>query len=91
MAWRIEVAARVEKAIGKLDPPVRERIVRFLYERLARVEDPRNIGEALKGSRYGELWRYRVGDYRLICNIEDERLVVVVLRVGHRREIYRET
>lgn len=91
MAWRIEVAARVEKAIAKLDPPPRDRIVRFLYERLARIEDPRSIGEALKGSRYGELWRYRVGDYRLICNIEDERLVVVVLRVGHRREIYRET
>ena len=91
MAWRIEVAARVEKAIAKLDPPTRDRIVRFLYERLARIEDPRSIGEALKGSRYGELWRYRVGDYRLICNIEDERLVVVVLRVGHRREIYRET
>ena len=91
MVWRIEVAARVDKAIAKLDPPTRDRIVRFLYERLGRMEDPRSIGEALKGSGHGELWRYRVGDYRLICKIEDERLVVLVVRVGHRREIYRET
>ena len=91
MVWRIEVAARVEKAIAKLDPPTRDRIVRFLYERLARIEDPRSIGEALKGSRYGELWRYRVGDYRLICNIEDERLVVVVLKIKHKQKIYRKT
>jgi mRNA interferase RelE/StbE len=53
------------------------------------LDDPRSIGEALHGSRLGEFWKYRVGDYRLICKIEDNRLVVLVLRIGHRKEIYR--
>ncbi|MCK5880002.1 MAG: type II toxin-antitoxin system RelE/ParE family toxin [Holophagae bacterium] len=53
------------------------------------LENPRASGDALKGSRLGEFWRYRVGDFRIICRIEDDRLVVLVLRVGHRREIYR--
>ena len=61
----------------------------FLHERVARLDDPRSIGEALRGSRLGEFWKYRVGDYRLICKIEDDRLVVLVLRVGNRKEIYR--
>ena len=89
MAWRIELAGRVAKEIDKLDGPVRRRLLRFLTDRLATLEDPRGLGEALKGPKYGELWKYRVGDYRLICKIEDDRLVVLVLRVGHRREIYR--
>jgi mRNA interferase RelE/StbE len=63
--------------------------VKFLYERLARLDDPRSVGQALYGSRLGEFWKYRVGDYRLICKLEDNRLVVLVLRLGHRREIYR--
>ena len=75
--------------MGKLDPQHSRRIVKFLQDRVARLDDPRSIGEALHGSRLGEFWKYRVGDYRLICKIEDERLVVLVLRVGHRREIYR--
>jgi mRNA interferase RelE/StbE len=56
---------------------------------VAKLDDPRSIGEGLHGSRLGEFWKYRVGDYRLISKIEDDRLVVLVLRVGHRREIYR--
>jgi len=56
---------------------------------VAKLDDPRSIGEALHGSRLGEMWKYRVGDYRLICKIEDDRLIVLVLRVGHRKEIYR--
>jgi len=56
---------------------------------VARLDDPRSIGKALHGSRLGEFWRYRVGDYRLISKIENDRLVVLVLRVGHRQEIYR--
>ena len=75
--------------MGKLDPQHSRRIVKFLQDRVAKLDDPRSIGEALHGSRLGEFWKYRVGDYRLICKIEDERLVVLVLRVGHRREIYR--
>jgi mRNA-degrading endonuclease RelE of RelBE toxin-antitoxin system len=58
-------------------------------QRLANIDDPRSLGKALQGPRFDELWRYRVGDYRLICKIEDDRLLVLVLRVEHRNEIYR--
>jgi len=65
------------------------RIRMFLHQRVAKLDDPRSIGDALHGSRLREFWKYRVGDYRLICKIEDDRLIVLVLRVGHRKEIYR--
>ena len=64
-------------------------IPKFLHERVAGLENPRSIEKALQGSRLGEFWKYRVGDYRLICKIEDDRLIVLVLRVGHRKKIYR--
>ena len=60
-----------------------------MHQRVAKLDERRSIGEALHGSRLGEFWKYRVGDYRLICKIEDDRLIVLVLRVGHRKEIYR--
>jgi len=63
--------------------------VKFLHERVAPLDHPRSIGQALHGARLGEFWKYRVGDFRLICKIEDTRLLILVLRVGHRREIYR--
>jgi len=56
---------------------------------VARLDDPRSIGQAPQGSRFGEFWKYRVGVFRLICKLEDNRLIVLVLRVGHRKEIYR--
>lgn len=89
MAWSVELAQSAERELDKLDPPRRKRILKFLDERVATLNDPRSLGEALHGSRLGEFWKYRVGDYRLICKIEDARLVVLVLRVGHRKEIYR--
>jgi mRNA interferase RelE/StbE len=89
MAWSVELSVEVDRALGKLDAPHRMRILKFLHGRVAKLDDPRSIGEALHGSRLGEFWKYRVGDYRLICKIEDDRLVVLVLRVGHRKEIYR--
>jgi mRNA interferase RelE/StbE len=61
----------------------------FLRERVASLEDPRSIGEALKGSELGEFWKYRVGDYRLICKIQDGALKVLVVKLGNRREVYR--
>jgi mRNA interferase RelE/StbE len=64
-------------------------ILHFLEERIQPLDDPRALGESLKGPKLGEYWKYRVGDYRIICKIEDERLVVLVLRIGHRRDIYR--
>ncbi|KAI3605597.1 hypothetical protein D8I24_2389 [Cupriavidus necator H850] len=89
MAWRIEVTQTAEKQLAKLDRPVARRIVTFLRERVAASDDPRSLGEALKGSELGEYWKYRVGDWRLICQIEDARITVVVLRLGNRRDVYR--
>lgn len=89
MAYSVELAESAERELGKIDAQHRRRILKFLSERVGRLDDPRSIGQALHGSDLGEFWKYRVGDYRLICKIEDQRLLVLVLRVGHRREIYR--
>ena len=89
MAYNVELSESAERELGKLDVPQAKRILKFLHQQVARLDDPRSIGEALHGSRLGEFWKYRVGDYRLICKIEDDRLIVLVLRVGHRKEIYR--
>lgn len=89
MAYNVELSAGVDRELGQLDAQQCRRILKFLHERVARLDDPRSIGKALHGSRLGEFWKYRVGDYRLICKIEDDRLMVLVLRVGHRKEIYR--
>lgn len=89
MAWRIEFEDSALKELAKLDKPVARRILAFLRERVAGLDDPRSVGEALKGSKLGEFWKYRVGDYRVIANIEDGALRVLVLRVGNRREVYR--
>jgi mRNA interferase RelE/StbE len=86
--WHIEFASRAQRSIDKLAAPERRRIVRFLEERIAGPESPRRIGQALKGPPRG-LWRYRVGDYRIIVRIEDRVLTVLVLEIGNRREIYR--
>lgn len=88
MAYNVELSESADRELAKLDEQPRKRILKFL-QRLARMDDPRSIGEALRGSRLGEFWKYRVGDYRLISNIEDDRLVVLVLRIGHRKDIYR--
>ena len=89
MAYNVELSESAERELGKLDAQRAKRILKFLDQRVAKLDDPRSIGEALHGSRLGEFWKYRVGDYRLICKIEDDRLIVLVLRVGHRKEIYR--
>ncbi len=89
MAWKIELSVQADRELSKLDPPQAKRILKFLSGRLALLENPRSIGQALRGSELGEFWKYRVGDYRLICKIEDERLLILVLRIGHRREVYR--
>ena len=89
MAWRIELDDAAKKDLAKLDKPVAKRITAFIRERLALLDDPRSIGDALKGSRLGELWRYRIGDYRIIANIEDDALKILVIKIGNRREAYR--
>ena len=78
-----------QKNLDQLDPQIARRVLAFLNERVALLEDPRSIGEALKGSRLGEFRKYRVGDYRVISNIEDSALKILVVRIGNRREVYR--
>ena len=89
MAWRIELHPQAEKELSKLDPEVARKIVRFLRERVAPLEDPRSVGEALKGPELGRFWKYRVGDYRLICHIQDQRITILLVTIGHRRDVYR--
>ena len=89
MAWRIEIDEEARKDLARLDKQVAKRITSFLRERLAQLDDPRSLGEALKGSKLGEFWKYRVGSYRLIASIEDGALRVLVIRIGNRRDIYR--
>jgi len=89
MAWIVEIDPRVEKELEKLDHQEAKRILRFLFDRVAYLDDPRSIGESLKGSRFKELWKYRVGDYRIISNIEDKSLKILVVKVGNRKEVYR--
>jgi mRNA interferase RelE/StbE len=89
MAWKIEFSAEADRELSKLDGPVIKRILKFLQERVAKLDNPGSIGNALQGPRFGEFWKYRVADYRLICKIEDARVVVLVLRIGHRSDVYR--
>ena len=89
LAWRIEFEDAALKELAKLDKPVARRILAFLRERVAALDDPRSVGEALKGSKLGEFWKYRVGDYRIVAHIEDGALRILVLKVGNRREVYR--
>jgi mRNA interferase RelE/StbE len=89
LAWRIEFAEDARKELLRLDPPVARRIHAFLTERLARLDDPRSIGEALKGAKLGSFWKYRVGDWRIIAAIEGGVMRILALRVGNRREVYR--
>jgi len=87
--WTIEYDVLVQKEMRKIDPQTRQRIRTFLQERVAALDNPRQTGAALQGSELGSFWRYRVGDYRIICDIQDHKLVVLVVEIGHRREIYR--
>ena len=89
MAWRVELAPAAERELDKIDPQIARRILAFLHGRVAQLDDPRSIGEALKGSKLGEFWKYRVGDYRIIASIEDGALHILVVKIGNRRDVYR--
>ena len=89
MSWKIELSEQAKKDLKQLDKPVRKRIISFLSERIATVGNPRDLGEALQGSAYSGLWKYRVGNYRLVCRIVDRTITVAVIKIGHRREVYR--
>jgi mRNA interferase RelE/StbE len=86
--WRIEITRTATKQITRLDRQAQKSIQRFLRERLTPADDPRQWGKPLHGEKRG-LWRYRVGDYRLICDIQDEKIIILVLELGHRKDVYR--
>jgi len=89
LAWRIELTATAAKQLAKLDKGEARRITTFLRQRLAVLDDPRTKGKALTGPHLGSYWRYRVGDYRLICDVQDGTLCILVIEVGNRRDVYR--
>ena len=88
MAWKIEFSAVARKQLHALDRPVQKKIVDYLKDRIEDCKSPRHFGEALSANR-AVLWRYRVGDYRIICEIQDDKVIVLVLTIGHRREVYK--
>lgn len=88
MAWTVEISAFAQKQLGKVDKPVAKRILDWLDDRVEGCKNPRHFGEPLSGEMAG-LWRYRIGDFRVICEIRDQRVVVLALSIGHQREIYR--
>jgi mRNA interferase RelE/StbE len=87
MAWRIELSDLARKNLMQLDSQNARRILVFLNERLASLENPRAIGEALRSSKLGELWKYRVGDSRIISSIEDKTVRIIVVRIGNRKDV----
>ena len=89
MEWSIKFRPNAEHQLERLDPQITRRILRFLFERVALLDNPRSIGDALKGTEFGDLWIYRVGDYRIIASIEDNLVRILVVRIGSRREVYR--
>jgi mRNA interferase RelE/StbE len=88
LAWTVEISDIAERQIKKLDLPIQKRILDWLSERLEGCKNPHHFGEPLKG-KYSGFWRYRVGDYRIICDMQDDILLVMVLTIGHRRQIYK--
>ena len=89
MAWRVEIDRAAVRDLSKLERQAAQRILAFLHGRIATLDSPRSLGAALKGSRLGEFWRYRVGDYRIITSIEDDALRVLVVAVARRDKAYR--
>jgi mRNA interferase RelE/StbE len=89
LVWDLKFDEGAKKDLAKLDKQIAKRITTFLVDRVAVLDDPRSIGEALKGSKLGDFWKYRVGDYRIIANIEDGALRILVVKIGNRRDVYR--
>ena len=89
LAWKVEITERAVRQIRKLGPSEAARVGGYLRSRVAPLDDPRRLGKPLRGSEFGNFWRYRVGDIRILCEIHDDTLTVLVVAVGHRRSIYR--
>ncbi|QTJ44178.1 type II toxin-antitoxin system RelE family toxin [Dolosigranulum pigrum] len=88
MSYQLMLSNKVRKQLKKLDPPVAEMIIRWLKANVDGVDNPRKHGKALTGE-YKDLWRYRVGNYRIICDVRDRELIILALAVGHRKDIYK--
>ena len=89
MKWQVELSTQAKKQLDKLDAKTAKRIADFL-ERLEERDNPRGIGEALKGSKLGDFWKYRVGDYRVIADIKDAVITIVVLKISKRDQAYKD-
>lgn len=87
MVWAIDWQEKALKELKKLDKPIQKKILKFLNRRIAKLENPRVSGKPLSYEKYG-LWRYRLEDYRIICRIDDAEIVVLVVQIGHRKEVY---
>jgi mRNA interferase RelE/StbE len=90
LAYKVEFDPAALKDLKQLDRQIQKRLVTFLRDRVAVLDNPRSIGEALAGASLGNYWKYRVGDWRIVCDIQDKRIIVRVLRIGNRREVYRQ-
>lgn len=88
MVWTVEWSDTARRDLRKLDKSLAERILNYMDQRVAAAGDPRALGKALRGP-LGELWRYRVGDSRVLCELQDAKLIIIVVRVGNRKDIYR--
>jgi mRNA interferase RelE/StbE len=88
LAWTVKYTDTAKQQLKKLDKPIAKRIIDFMDERIANRENPYNTGKALTGP-FGGLWRYRIGDYRVICDIQENVLCVLVVEIGNRGKIYR--
>jgi mRNA interferase RelE/StbE len=89
LAWIINYTESALRQLKKLDRPTALRILDYMNERVALADDPRILGKSLVGPKLGSYWRYRVGDVRVICNIQDGELCVLVVEIGHRKQVYR--
>lgn len=87
MAWQIRFTETAEKQLAKLDSQIKKRIIEYLNIKIAQSENPMEFGDSLKENLTG-LWKYRVGSYRIICEIQEEQIVILILRIGHRSKIY---
>jgi mRNA interferase RelE/StbE len=89
LVWTLEIDEKARKQLAKIAPREASRILSYMERRVLLLDNPRQLGDALQGSRFEHLWRYKVGDYRIICDIQDHKLVVLVVEIGHRSQIYR--
>ena len=89
MTWTISYTESALRQLKKLDKVMALRVVDFMDERIAPLDDPRSLGKNLVGPKRGTYWRYRIGDIRVICSIQDSEMCVLVIEMGHRREVYR--